>query len=225
MNDDRTPPRARPSSREGRNRYDIVTVWAWLRGSWSARPSQPSPFAPLAQLDRASGYEPGGRTFESCRAHQLLKPFHIVTGPRPRVCEQSAADRFDGIPQRSVEHLRVHVQCRVDVGVTHQLRDHFAGNAPVMRPRRVRASERQPRRSRKPEPCACREHVSPQHVVRSDSSPNTRREHEPIRFGVLNARLPCLNQRERRARERDLPAAHFSLRRAEHSVVDCLADR
>jgi hypothetical protein len=25
-------------------------------------------FAPLAQLDRASGYEPGGRTFESCRA-------------------------------------------------------------------------------------------------------------------------------------------------------------
>ena len=28
-----------------------------------------SPPAPLAQLDRASGYEPGGRTFESCRAH------------------------------------------------------------------------------------------------------------------------------------------------------------
>ena len=26
--------------------------------------------APLAQLDRASGYEPGGRKFESCRAHQ-----------------------------------------------------------------------------------------------------------------------------------------------------------
>ena len=25
--------------------------------------------APLAQLDRASGYEPGGRRFESCRAH------------------------------------------------------------------------------------------------------------------------------------------------------------
>ena len=28
--------------------------------------------APLAQLDRASGYEPGGRTFESCRAHHTL---------------------------------------------------------------------------------------------------------------------------------------------------------
>src|SRR5687767_2124645 len=26
--------------------------------------------APLAQLDRASGYEPGGRRFESCRARQ-----------------------------------------------------------------------------------------------------------------------------------------------------------
>ena len=29
------------------------------------------PKAPLAQLDRASGYEPGGRRFESCRARQL----------------------------------------------------------------------------------------------------------------------------------------------------------
>ena len=28
--------------------------------------------APLAQLDRASGYEPGGRTFESCRAHHFI---------------------------------------------------------------------------------------------------------------------------------------------------------
>ena len=27
--------------------------------------------APLAQLDRASGYEPGGRRFESCRARQF----------------------------------------------------------------------------------------------------------------------------------------------------------
>ena len=35
-------------------------------------------FAPLAQLDRASGYEPGGRRFESCRARQpslAAKPF------------------------------------------------------------------------------------------------------------------------------------------------------
>src|SRR6185436_10996559 len=30
--------------------------------------------APIAQLDRASGYEPGGRTFESCWAHQPSLP-------------------------------------------------------------------------------------------------------------------------------------------------------
>ena len=29
----------------------------------------PTRNAPVAQLDRASGYEPEGRTFESCRAH------------------------------------------------------------------------------------------------------------------------------------------------------------
>jgi hypothetical protein len=39
-------------------------------GSKKTRP----PIAPLAQLDRASGYEPGGRRFESCRArHFFLK--------------------------------------------------------------------------------------------------------------------------------------------------------
>ena len=29
--------------------------------------------APVAQLDRVPGYEPGGRTFESCRAHHISK--------------------------------------------------------------------------------------------------------------------------------------------------------
>jgi hypothetical protein len=29
-------------------------------------------FAPVAQLDRAPGYEPGGREFESLRAHQFV---------------------------------------------------------------------------------------------------------------------------------------------------------
>ena len=29
-------------------------------------------FAPVAQLDRAPGYEPGGRGFESLRAHQSI---------------------------------------------------------------------------------------------------------------------------------------------------------
>src|SRR5215470_3479436 len=34
----------------------------------TVRVSVPASEAPLAQLDRASGYEPGGRRFESCRA-------------------------------------------------------------------------------------------------------------------------------------------------------------
>ena len=39
--------------------------------------------APLAQLDRASGYEPGGRRFESCRARQInnLQPRVFVPEP------------------------------------------------------------------------------------------------------------------------------------------------
>ena len=39
----------------------------------------------LAQLDRASGYEPGGRRFESCRAHQC---FQAVIESASPVCEQ-----------------------------------------------------------------------------------------------------------------------------------------
>ena len=38
------------------------------------------PNAPLAQLDRASGYEPGGRRFESCRARHLLLYLQQLTG-------------------------------------------------------------------------------------------------------------------------------------------------
>jgi hypothetical protein len=34
--------------------------------------------APLAQLDRASGYEPEGREFESLRAHHLLKDLRLI---------------------------------------------------------------------------------------------------------------------------------------------------
>ena len=35
--------------------------------------------APLAQLDRASGYEPGGRMFESCWAHHSTR-LHLAVG-------------------------------------------------------------------------------------------------------------------------------------------------
>lgn len=34
--------------------------------------------APVAQLDRVSGYEPGGRRFESFRARHLLGSFPIT---------------------------------------------------------------------------------------------------------------------------------------------------
>src|SRR5687767_6419799 len=48
------------------------------RGQYGGpRAATARPRAPVAQLDRASGYEPGGRTFESCRAHQpSLTPQH-----------------------------------------------------------------------------------------------------------------------------------------------------
>ena len=36
-------------------------------------------FAPLAQLDRASGYEPEGREFESLRAHHLFSHLQEIT--------------------------------------------------------------------------------------------------------------------------------------------------
>ena len=38
--------------------------------------------APVAQLDRAPGYEPGGREFESLRARQLIKNLSLAAeGP------------------------------------------------------------------------------------------------------------------------------------------------
>ena len=49
--------------------------------------------APLAQLDRAAGYEPVGRVFESRRAHLT---FQLLSGPcitgRKSVCQQFAND-------------------------------------------------------------------------------------------------------------------------------------
>ena len=36
--------------------------------------------APVAQLDRASGYEPEGREFESPRAHHFLQEKPDITG-------------------------------------------------------------------------------------------------------------------------------------------------
>ena len=35
--------------------------------------------APVAQLDRVFGYEPKGRTFESCRAHQIINGLQDIS--------------------------------------------------------------------------------------------------------------------------------------------------
>jgi hypothetical protein len=41
-------------------------------------------FAPVAQLDRAPGYEPGGRGFEFLRAHHLSRgTSHLCVGKDP----------------------------------------------------------------------------------------------------------------------------------------------
>ena len=51
---------------------------------WQYRPSTRKLLilkdAPLAQLDRASGYEPGGRRFESCRARHFPRTTPASTG-------------------------------------------------------------------------------------------------------------------------------------------------
>ncbi len=38
-------------------------------------------YAPVAQLDRVPGYEPGGREFESLRAHHFPTHFQRLAGP------------------------------------------------------------------------------------------------------------------------------------------------
>ena len=40
-------------------------------------PYSTAPHAPVAQLDRVPGYEPGGRTFESCQARQFRKGLQL----------------------------------------------------------------------------------------------------------------------------------------------------
>src|SRR5215471_12699488 len=47
--------------------------------------------APVAQLDRASGYEPEGREFESLRAHQRINLFKQENRPAPCLVERDLA--------------------------------------------------------------------------------------------------------------------------------------
>ena len=43
-----------------------IPINLWIKCKFKKR------LAPVAQLDRVPGYEPGGRGFESCRARQFL---------------------------------------------------------------------------------------------------------------------------------------------------------
>ena len=61
--------------------------------------------------------------------------------------EQFGSNAIGSGPRRAVEHLRVDVHCSVHLGVPHDLRDNLGRHALVVRPRRVRPPERQPRRA------------------------------------------------------------------------------
>lgn len=62
-------------------------VHSWFRRKPTTSLTAPGPFgiighlqAPVAQLDRVSGYEPEGREFESLRARQLIKHLAALCG-------------------------------------------------------------------------------------------------------------------------------------------------
>src|SRR3954471_1264007 len=70
------------------------------------RPSR----APLAQLDRASGYEPGGRRFESCKAHHLACASCFPYSLQPRR-GSLRAPRAGSSPARRTTFLRKNHSC------------------------------------------------------------------------------------------------------------------
>jgi hypothetical protein len=63
-------------------------------------------FAPVAQLDRVPGYEPGGREFESLRARQLIeKPARAgFFAPGKTRIPDEIKKLFDGIARCDAEH-------------------------------------------------------------------------------------------------------------------------
>ena len=73
--------------------------------------------APVAQLDRVPGYEPGGRTFESCRARQF--PVHILKRPtclrRPFFHESLLVNVLSGCGSDSQE-MQSHLRFRLPGG-------------------------------------------------------------------------------------------------------------
>ena len=58
--------------------------------------------APVAQLDRVPGYEPGGRGFKSCRARQIPCRHQAVGGPLRFCFSPASGPQLTGPPRRPV---------------------------------------------------------------------------------------------------------------------------
>ena len=83
----------------GRRRAPAKGVWVKSPSRVRIPPSPPScelrrdfaQYAPVAQLDRAPGYEPGGREFESLRAHHCFPcPRTLTSAPTDRRCNSNS---------------------------------------------------------------------------------------------------------------------------------------
>src|SRR5580658_6256517 len=116
--------------------------------------------APVAQLDRASGFEPEGREFESLRARKLQKKFERASAQAvPSDLEQSlrgegpsAAQRLGGgtlcgqveLPQHSFLHFRRHRSAARDQDQRRQIPGRVQEAGFVNRDRATNSATRAP---------------------------------------------------------------------------------
>ncbi len=105
----------------------LTTLRLRVDSLWVRWQNPPSSNAPVAQLDRAFGYEPKGRTFESCRAHNqinklrqaLCLPFFICDNLVTVLRGIARSHLRDGVALARI--ARVHVAHRGrDRSVPHQ---------------------------------------------------------------------------------------------------------
>ena len=94
------------------------------------KPHLPLTSAPLAQLDRASGYEPEGREFESLRAHHSnslnYKHLLLVLHPRELGNTGEQVEGFQLKTQTSLLSRRL-PECFIILNVHIEFRDVFRG--------------------------------------------------------------------------------------------------
>ncbi len=76
--------------------------------------------APVAQLDRVPGFEPGGRRFESFRArHQSPFPYAVLSAPAGSVRWLAGVTRYDRQRDRDASH-RLRKALRCFIGFSHK---------------------------------------------------------------------------------------------------------